>query len=150
MTDPFADWTDAMSADALSSNHYSVDGQLDDVIHYLDACRPTIYAAMVAAFPEVPTRAMGDTMSAEYDTNAMGVDVEWSCWLIDWIEQNSNVIWEEGEPWLWVHAAGHPLADWPASAHCPECERVFNLACETDADEWLSGHDCWVDDQEDK
>jgi hypothetical protein len=25
---------------------------------------------------------------------------------------------------------------------CPECERVFDLTDETDADEWYFGHDC--------
>lgn len=25
---------------------------------------------------------------------------------------------------------------------CPECERVFDLANETDNAEWLYGHDC--------
>tara|TARA_R110000824_G_scaffold86453_6_gene213882 strand:+ start:2253 stop:2564 length:312 start_codon:yes stop_codon:yes gene_type:complete len=25
---------------------------------------------------------------------------------------------------------------------CPECDRVFDLSDETDADEWYHGHDC--------
>jgi len=100
MTDVFADWDDDAPRDALSSNHYSVDGQLDDVIGYLDTCRPTIFAAMVAAFPEIPTRTMGEH-SSWFDTEAMGVDQEWSSWLIDWIESNVNILWDDGEPWLY-------------------------------------------------
>jgi hypothetical protein len=28
------------------------------------------------------------------------------------------------------------------TATCPECGRVFDLADETDAEEWAYGHDC--------
>ena len=27
-------------------------------------------------------------------------------------------------------------------AQCPECDRIFDLTDETDANEWLYGHDC--------
>lgn len=30
----------------------------------------------------------------------------------------------------------------PTTAACAECDRVFNLLDETDADEWAYGHDC--------
>lgn len=30
------------------------------------------------------------------------------------------------------------------NATCPECERVFDLLDEADADEWYYGHDCEV------
>ena len=30
---------------------------------------------------------------------------------------------------------------WPFQ-QCPECDRVFNLADPTDAEEWAYGHDC--------
>ncbi len=29
-------------------------------------------------------------------------------------------------------------------ARCPECDRVFDLLDETDAEEWAYGHDCEV------
>jgi hypothetical protein len=28
------------------------------------------------------------------------------------------------------------------AATCPECDRVFDLTNEDDADEWAHGHDC--------
>lgn len=31
---------------------------------------------------------------------------------------------------------------------CPECERVFDLMDEDDANEWFYGHDCEPDEQE--
>lgn len=27
-------------------------------------------------------------------------------------------------------------------AKCPECDRIFDLSDEAEADEWYSGHDC--------
>lgn len=30
----------------------------------------------------------------------------------------------------------------PTKAKCPECERVFDLLDEEDAEEWYYGHDC--------
>ena len=30
------------------------------------------------------------------------------------------------------------------AVRCPECERIFNLLTEADADEWTCGHDCEV------
>ena len=33
-------------------------------------------------------------------------------------------------------------------AKCVECERVFDLLDETDADEWFYGHDCEAPDSE--
>lgn len=35
------------------------------------------------------------------------------------------------------------LPRWSAGkVTCPECDRVFDLAAENDADEWYHGHDC--------
>ncbi len=31
-----------------------------------------------------------------------------------------------------------------AKGQCPECDRVFDLVDETDAEEWAFGHDCEV------
>lgn len=31
------------------------------------------------------------------------------------------------------------------TATCPECERVFDLTDESDADEFYAGHDCEVE-----
>ena len=30
----------------------------------------------------------------------------------------------------------------PVKAECPECDRVFDLLDEDDANEWFYGHDC--------
>ena len=83
----------------ISSNHYSVDGQLEDAASWLEHNLPDTFAAFLVAFPEWERRTMGE-LSSWFDTEAMGVDVEWSSWAIDWIEANSPVYWEEGEPWV--------------------------------------------------
>lgn len=82
----------------ISSNHFSTDQQALDVLDYLKHNYPEDYAAVVADFPEAKTAELGGT-SAWFDTDAMGVDFEWGCWLIDRLEETGRVIWEEGEPW---------------------------------------------------
>lgn len=84
---------------SLSSSHYSVDDQLQDVVNWLETTAPDTYAEFVAAFPEWPTRTMGEGHSSWFDTEAMGVNAEWSSWCIDWIESHTAIWWEDGEPW---------------------------------------------------
>lgn len=34
-------------------------------------------------------------------------------------------------------------------ARCPNCDRVFNLSDEEQAQEWYYGHDCFVEEEDD-
>lgn len=86
---------------SLSSNAFSTDGQLEDVVSFLETAAPDVFAEFLAAFPEWTTRTMGEH-SSWFDTAAMGVDEEWASWAIDWIESHSMVQWEDGEPWVMV------------------------------------------------
>jgi hypothetical protein len=81
---------------AISSNHYSVDCQAIDAMGYLEREHPDDYAKVLADFPEYPDHKMS---GSSFDTEAMGVDIEWSSWLVDAIEATGKVHWEEGEPW---------------------------------------------------
>ena len=81
---------------AISSNHYSVDQQVKDALDFLQTETPKVYDALVSDFPEVTNIRYSGSW---FDTEAMGVDLEWSSWLIDRIESTGLVIWEEGEPW---------------------------------------------------
>jgi len=81
---------------AISSNHYSVDQQVQDALDYLQTTAPNAYDDVVSDFPEVGKISYSGSW---FDTEAMGVDVEWSMWLIERIEATDLVIWEEGEPW---------------------------------------------------
>lgn len=84
---------------ALSSDHFSVDAQVEDAMFYLEHNHPDEFARIVEKFPEWNTRTMGEH-SSWFDTESMGVEPDWSSWLVDAIEDTGLVLWEEGEPWL--------------------------------------------------
>lgn len=83
-----------MPRESISSNHFSVDQQLADAVGCLtDEQR----AAFDAEFPEW---ANATWSMSHVDTDAMGLDPEWTSWIIDWIEANTDIYWEDGEPWI--------------------------------------------------
>jgi hypothetical protein len=78
----------------ISSNHFSVDQQMNDALDYLRVFHTDVFCEIRKHFP--------DTFKWEgswLDTDAMGVDQEYSSWLIDAIEATDLIYWEEGEPW---------------------------------------------------
>lgn len=79
----------------LSSNGFSHDMQVQDVVNWLGIVYPDTLAAIKVEFPEIDRIVMD---GASFDTDKMGVDVEWSSWLTDRIEQDTDVYWWEGEP----------------------------------------------------
>jgi hypothetical protein len=86
----------------LSSNHYSVDDQANDVLSWLTdpenaALAGFSWSAFTTEFPEWQHAVWS---GAWLDTDAMGVDPEFMSWVIDWIERNSRVTWDDGEPYL--------------------------------------------------
>lgn len=81
----------------LSSNHFSHDLQVLDVLNWMETEFPEEFAIIQSQFPEVANIIME---GAWFDTKAMGVDVEWSSWLTDEIEQTCFVVWWEGEPFF--------------------------------------------------
>lgn len=84
----------------LSSGSFSVDQQLEDVVAWLDAERPDDHARFLEEFPEWEQRRWQGPHSGHFDTTTMGVDEEWSSWAIDWVENHTDVTWEDGEPYL--------------------------------------------------
>ena len=83
---------------AVSSNHYSVDGQAIDAMSHLRHSHPSHYANVLREFPEFEDYKLGEH-SSWFDTDAMGVDVEWGSWLVDAIEQTGVIMWDDGEPY---------------------------------------------------
>ena len=79
----------------LSSNHYSHDLQVIDVMNWLGTVQRDKYEALVSKHPEWNNYIMDGSW---FDYEKMGVDVEWSMWLTASIEQDTNVYWWEGEP----------------------------------------------------
>lgn len=84
---------------SLSSGHFSHDIQIADVISYLSLVDE--YAATMARFCEEFPEYNGLAWSGSWvDWEASGVDAEFMSWVCDWIESNTPVYWEDGEPWL--------------------------------------------------
>jgi hypothetical protein len=79
---------------AVSSNHFSVDQQIADAI---DALPDDDRALFNAEFPEWDNLVWSGSW---VDTDASGVDVEYTSWVADWLESRTGIFWEEGEPWM--------------------------------------------------
>ena len=101
----------------ISSNHFSTDQQMVDALDYLRINHVDVYTSIRRQFPE---NIIFPDKSAWIDHEAMGVDPDWSSWVIDAIEQESVVFWEEGEPWVMEPA------DYAAMEHCMVCGQPDN------------------------
>lgn len=88
-----------MARHSISSNHFSTDQQAVDALGHLEREHPEAYAKVRAELPEEIIWEPGPGSAIDYE--AMGVDVEWSSWLIDAIENTGLVFWEDGEPWFY-------------------------------------------------
>ena len=84
---------------SISHNGFSVDLQAVDAMDWLRHNAPDAYASVIAQFPEYIDHTF---CGSWFDTEEMRVDVEWSSWLVDAIEDTGYVFWEEGEPWAEV------------------------------------------------
>jgi hypothetical protein len=96
-------------SEALSSNHFSTDLQIADVVSFVERKFPDDYRALVAEFPELPKAlATLSGWSAWVDTDELGLDPEFMSWVADWIEERSFansgtvgsywITWLDGEP----------------------------------------------------
>lgn len=81
---------------AISSNGFSHDMQAVDAMDWLKLNAPDAFHAVTAQFPEYLDAEFDGSW---FDTDAMRVDVEWSSWLVDAIEDTGYIYWEDGEPW---------------------------------------------------
>lgn len=85
---------------ALSSNHFSVDDQIADVISYLslsDIYIRTMEDEFTSEFPEYNSLVWSGSW---VDTEASGVDADYMSWVADWLEAHTPVMWSDGEPYL--------------------------------------------------
>lgn len=80
----------------ISSNQFSVDQQVEDAVDWLRIINPARHAKLLAEFPEWESRVWA---GAWFDTEAMGVDPNFTDWVIDEIEDSGEIWWEEGEPY---------------------------------------------------
>lgn len=83
--------------ETISSNHFSHDQQVMDVMEFLELNDGVAYAHLMNMFPELYNVAWDGSW---LDTVLMGVDVEFTSWLCDEIEACTTVMWLEGEPFF--------------------------------------------------
>lgn len=81
---------------SISSGHFSHDQQVKDAVDHLTSDERALFDE---AFPEWDTLTWSDD-SSWLDCDENGVDPEYTSWVCDWIENNTAVYWEDGEPWL--------------------------------------------------
>ena len=80
----------------VSSGHHSVHEQIADALSHLQICHGGEYRAIIDEFPAAADLQWS---GAYFDTEAMGVDVEWVDWLAMAIEDSQRIMWEDGEPY---------------------------------------------------
>ena len=85
--------------EAISTNHFSHDLQVVDVMDYLEQNDGIAYSHLINMFPEYLNVTFGER-SSWVDTESMGVEADFMSWLTDEIEACSNVMWLEGEPYM--------------------------------------------------
>jgi hypothetical protein len=85
----------------LSDNHLSLDNQIDSAVTYLTHA-PELADVAIAFRVEFPEYAhlIWQEGGAWISIKASDVDSEFMSWVCDWIEANTPIFWEEGEPWL--------------------------------------------------
>jgi hypothetical protein len=78
-----------------------MDDQISDVVSFLsdnEAMSAMMQDAFMREFPEYNNL----TWSGSWvDCDASSVDPDYMSWVADWIESNTRVTWDEGEPYLY-------------------------------------------------
>jgi len=84
----------------LSSNHYSTDDQIADVISFLSATEDYFSIMEVQFLAEFPEYNDLEWSGSWVDTESSNVDLDYMMWVAEWLENNTPVFWEEGEPFM--------------------------------------------------
>lgn len=103
----------------ISSNHFPHDDQVADVVRFMRSCdglnhsqgmADGLYRSFFTARPifnrEFPEWDQLDWLGSWIDTEASGVEPDYSAWVADWLEANTPVQWIDGEPYAWIPAGG--------------------------------------------
>lgn len=129
---------DSTMRKALSSNAFSHDDQIADVLSYASTAYPETMDRFTSDFPEYNHLEWSGSW---VDTQASGVDPDYMSWVADWVEANLPVVWDDGEPFdtsddlgtcAWylkcdnaaTHTQSHPvLGDVPI---CDRCQAKYD------------------------
>lgn len=107
---------------SISSNHWSHDTQVRDAVDWLHLNRPAEHAEFLNVFNVWPMVQMEGShfqwLAVPFtkdEGHMIEVDPEFGSWCCEWIEDNTPIFWEDGEPWVdTVAHAEHP-ADLPVA-----------------------------------
>jgi hypothetical protein len=81
----------------VSAKSYSHDQQVDDAWSWVRGEMPEDdFDLLVQKFPEMERIVWSGSW---FDTEAMGVDVEYTSWVADALEETGRIHWEDGEPY---------------------------------------------------
>ena len=81
----------------VSSNSFSHDQQVDDAWSWLRGEMPEDdWDLLVEKFPEMERIVWSGSW---FDVEAMGVDVEYTSWVADALEETGLILWQDGEPY---------------------------------------------------
>lgn len=83
-----------MSRHQLSNNSFSHDTQVQDAMAYLDEQQKEEF---LKRFPEWDTLVWS---GANVDWHASAIDPDYMSWVTDWLEAETEIYWEDGEPWF--------------------------------------------------
>ncbi len=92
------DEEDEIPRELISSSHHGVDNQTRDAVSYLTDAQLVDFLKAFPAWPRLIEASAHPTLSS-FDTEAAELDVEYPCWVIDWIEENTAMFWEDGDLW---------------------------------------------------
>lgn len=122
----------------LSSNHNSHDDQVADVVSHLsnsDEYRELMDGEFQEAFPQYNSLEWSGSWM---DWEASGVDVEYMSWVTDWVEENTPVYWQDGEPVMDEDDDEVPaewLTDYPSGVtYCDGCGTKLILMADDDGE----------------
>lgn len=86
---------------ALSSNAFSVDDQIADVISFLSLNDDQSFRGEPSLFEsEFPEYNSLVWSGAWVDWTSSDVDPDYMNWVAEWIESNTDVTWIDGAPYL--------------------------------------------------
>lgn len=86
---------------ALSSNAFSVDDQIADVISFLSLNEWSLTGISMDQFTtEFPEYNSLEWSGSWVDWEASNVDPDYMNWVSEWIERNTDVVWIDSEPFL--------------------------------------------------
>lgn len=85
---------------SISSGHFSLHDQIADAVSLLSHDESFVRLMEGDFVKEFPEYNRLEWSGSWVDHEASGVDPDYMSWVCDWIEANTPVFWEDGEPYF--------------------------------------------------